>query len=137
MFLRPLGCCAVQVDFLYVFDCALAMNPSVVSLYWKDGEGKHVPKCFSVDGKVASVPIKIQAEGRRFEVKNIADSLYVQVRARTPWQPRGSFVTAPRQPCEAVCRGAADVPRATGVQTLASCGHSCGLDLRPAGGRVQ
>mmetsp|Transcript_27109 Transcript_27109/g.64683 ORF Transcript_27109/g.64683 Transcript_27109/m.64683 type:complete len:269 (+) Transcript_27109:36-842(+) len=70
-----------EIDYMYIFDCALAMNPSVVSLYWKDGQSKHTPKCFHLDGKVASVPIKISIEGKRFEVKNIGDSVYVTVRA--------------------------------------------------------
>jgi len=72
-----------ECSFVYVIDCSLALNPSIVSLYWRE-EGKVLPECMTVreeegKGETLVLQIEIVPEMKRFGIAKLEDKMVVEV----------------------------------------------------------
>jgi len=78
-----------DIDYIYVLDAALAINPSAVSRLWVSGEdGVKIPPCFRVEeaslatgGMSVTIPVKTAVSSRRFALTNLQHSLSLNVTA--------------------------------------------------------
>mmetsp|Transcript_27477 Transcript_27477/g.53601 ORF Transcript_27477/g.53601 Transcript_27477/m.53601 type:complete len:274 (-) Transcript_27477:96-917(-) len=84
-----------EVQYVYIIDCSLALNPSVVSLYWRE-EGRMLPECFSVQQEdeeeaktegskqepVVVIAIEVVPECKRFGIQKLEERMVVEVAAQ-------------------------------------------------------